>query len=164
MRQLRPHFRGPRYRMASHCLFPADALPQVWQPPHHAKIPALLYGKRGIQKDLGRDGEITTKNIKIMNENKQLPSVVGPWVIMALCLLYGVSPVDIIPDIPIVGQIDDLIILASGSLNLAQRYMERADSSLTSIVKVTKWIVIALGAIVILLLALFAVAIVNLFK
>ena len=68
------------------------------------------------------------------------------------------------PDIPIVGQIDDLIIMASGTLNLAQRYMERADSSLTSIVKVTKWIVIALGAIVILILALFAVAIVNLFK
>ena len=99
-----------------------------------------------------------------MNENKQLPSVVVPWVIMVLCLLYGVSPVDIIPDIPIVGPIDDLIILASGSLNLAHRYMERADPSLTTIVKVVKWIVIALGAIVILLLALFAVAIVNLFK
>ena len=99
-----------------------------------------------------------------MNENKQLPSVVVPWVIMVHCLLYGVSPVDIIPDIPIVGQIDDLIIMLSGSLNLAQGYMERGDSSLTSIVKVTKWIVIALGAIVILLLALFAVAIVSLFK
>ena len=99
-----------------------------------------------------------------MNENKQLPSVVGPWVIMALCLLYGISPVDLIPDIPIVGQIDDLIILASGTLNLVQSYMERADSSLTTIVKVAKWIVIALGAIVIILLALFAVAIVSLFK
>ena len=99
-----------------------------------------------------------------MNENKQLPSVVGPWVLMVLCLLYGISPVDIIPDVPIVGQIDDLIILASGTLNLTQRYLERADSSLTTIVKVTKWIVIALGAIVILLLALFAVAIVSLFK
>ena len=30
-----------------------------------------------------------------MNENKQLPYVVVPWVIMAHCLLYGVSPVDI---------------------------------------------------------------------
>ncbi len=99
-----------------------------------------------------------------MNENKQLPSVVGPWVIMALCLLYGISPVDLIPDIPIVGQIDDLIILASGTLNLAQRYMERADSSFTTIIKVTKWIVITLGAIVIILLALFAVAIVSLFN
>ena len=29
MRQLRPHFRGPRHRMASHGLFPTDALPQV---------------------------------------------------------------------------------------------------------------------------------------
>ena len=99
-----------------------------------------------------------------MNDNKQLPSTTGAWVLMVLCLLYGVSPVDIIPDIPVVGQIDDLIILASGSLNLAQRYMERADSSFTTIVKVFKWIVVALGAIVILLLALFAVAIVNLFK
>ena len=96
--------------------------------------------------------------------NKQLPSTIGAWVIMTLCLLYGISPVDIIPDIPIVGQIDDLIILVSGGLNLLQRYMERNDSSLTSIVKVIKRIVIALGAIIILLLALFAVTIVNLFK
>ena len=98
-----------------------------------------------------------------MNENKQLPSVVGPWVLMVLCLLYGISPVDIIPDVPIVGQIDDLIILKKKNKKITQRYLERADSSLTTIVKVTKWIVIALGAIVILLLALFAVAIVNLF-
>lgn len=96
--------------------------------------------------------------------NKQLPSTTRAWVIMALCLLYGISPVDIIPDIPIVGQIDDLIILVSGGLNLLQHYMERNDSSLTSIVKVIKRIVIALGAIIILLLALFAVTIVNLFK
>ena len=99
-----------------------------------------------------------------MNENKQLPSVVGPWVLMVLCLLYGISPVDIIPDIPIVGQIDDLIILVSGSLNLAQRYMERTASSFASIVKATKWIVIALGVIVIILLALFATSIVSLLQ
>ena len=74
-----------------------------------------------------------------MNNNKQLPSTTGAWVLMVLCLLYGVSPVDIIPDIPVVGQIDDLIILASGGLNLVQRYMERADSSLTTVVKVVKW-------------------------
>ena len=55
MRQLRPHLRGSRHRMASNGLFPADALPQVWQPPHHAKVPALLYGKRGIQEDMGRN-------------------------------------------------------------------------------------------------------------
>ena len=96
--------------------------------------------------------------------NKQLPSTIGAWVIMTLCLLYGISPVDIIPDIPIVGQIDDLIILVSGGLNLLQRYMERNDSSFASIVKVIKRIVIALGAIIILLLALFAVTIVNLLK
>ena len=52
MRQLRPHFRGPRHRMASNGIFPADALSQLWQPPHYAKVPALLYGERGIQENL----------------------------------------------------------------------------------------------------------------
>ena len=149
---------GKQRHIPSRCPAPSVAAATPCQSPC-----SLLWRK-------GHTGRFGTKlrnnyyNIKAMNENKQLPSVVGPWVIMALCLLYGVSPVDIIPDIPIVGQIDDLIIMLSGSLNLAQRYMERADSSFTIIVKVTKWIVIALGAIVILLLALFAVAIVNLFK
>ena len=66
MRCLRPHLRGPRHRMASHDLFPADALPQMWQPPHHAKIPALFYGERSIQEDLGRNGEITKKQTIII--------------------------------------------------------------------------------------------------
>ena len=110
------------------------------------------------------NSDIQLKRNNNMDENKQLPTTTGAWVLMALCLLYGISPVDIIPDIPVVGQIDDLIILASGGLNLVQRYMERAESSLATIVKVVKWIVIALGAIVILLLALFAVAIVSLFQ
>ena len=74
-----------------------------------------------------------------MNYNKQLPSTTGAWVLMVLCLLYGVSPVDIIPDIPVVGQIDGLIKLVSGGLSLVQRYMERAESSLAAVVKVVKW-------------------------
>ena len=60
--------------MASHDLFPADALPQLWQPPLHAKIPALLYGKRGLQKDLGRNGEITKKQTIII-----MSTELGKW-------------------------------------------------------------------------------------
>ena len=59
--------------------------------------------------------------------------------LMVLCLLYGVSPVDIIPHIPVVGQIDGLIKLVAGGLSLVQRYMERAESSLAAVVKVVKW-------------------------
>ena len=65
------------------------------------------------------NSDIQLKRNNNMDENKQLPTTTGAWVLMALCLLYGISPVDIIPDIPVVGQIDDLIILASGGLNLA---------------------------------------------
>lgn len=53
-----------------------------------------------------------------MNNKETLPSTTGAWVLMALSVLYFISPVDIIPDVPVVGQIDDLIIAATGSLNL----------------------------------------------
>ena len=48
MRQLRPHLRGSRHRMASNGIFPADALPQLRQPPHYAKVHVLPFHQRGI--------------------------------------------------------------------------------------------------------------------
>ena len=60
--------------MASNGIFPADALPQMWQPPHHAKIPALFYGERSIQEDLGRNGEITKKQTIII-----MSTELGKW-------------------------------------------------------------------------------------
>lgn len=105
-----------------------------------------------------------TQNNSIMDNDKNLPSTTGSWIIAALCALYFISPVNIIPDVPIVGQIDDLIIAAGGTLNLVQKYCERADSSLQYIVKTLKWIVILLGAVVIIVLALFAAFIVKLFQ
>ena len=38
--------------MASHGLFPADALPQVWQPPHHAKGPVLSFMEKGAYRKI----------------------------------------------------------------------------------------------------------------
>ena len=74
MRCLRSHIPGHGCRMASNGIFPADALPQMWQPPHHAKIPALFYGERSIQEDLGRDGEITKKQTIII-----MSTELGKW-------------------------------------------------------------------------------------
>ena len=99
-----------------------------------------------------------------MNNKETLPSTTGAWVLMALSVLYFISPVDIIPDVPVVGQIDDLIIAATGSLNLLQKYLERWDSEFSTVVKIIKWILIFIGIIVIAILALAAAAIIKLFQ
>lgn len=44
--------------------------------------------------------------------------------LMGLAVLYDVSPVDIIPDIPVVGWIDDFIITASAGLNCIEKFTE----------------------------------------
>ena len=41
-------------------------------------------------------------------------------VILILALVYGVSPVDIIPDMPVVGWADDFFIIAFAVLNMLQ--------------------------------------------
>ena len=60
--------------MASHGIYHAGALPQLWQPSHYAKVHVLLYGERGIQKDLGRNGEITKKQTIII-----MSTELGKW-------------------------------------------------------------------------------------
>ena len=45
---------------------------------------------------------------------------VSSLVFMGLAALYDVSPVDIIPDIPVVGWIDDILITLTAFLNCIQ--------------------------------------------
>jgi len=74
-----------------------------------------------------------------------------PWyakVIMALTIGYAISPIDLIPDfIPVIGQLDDLIIVPAGiSLvikmipkNVIEEYRQKAQ--VESVNTRTKWVV-----------------------
>lgn len=81
---------------------------------------------------------------------------------MGLAILYDVSPVDIIPDIPVVGWIDDFFITATASLNLIQKSCQDSAQWLSAIAKGLKWLTIVVGIIAILLVALLGAAIVKL--
>lgn len=91
--------------------------------------------------------------------SKQITSIV----LTGLAVLYDISPVDIIPDIPVVGWVDDFFITATATLNLIQQHTTESMQWLSSIAKTLKWITIALGVIVVLLVALFASLIVSYF-
>ena len=92
-------------------------------------------------------------------KKKQITSLV----LAGLAVLYDISPVDVIPDIPVVGWVDDFFITATAGLNLIQQYTSESMQWLSTIAKTLKWLTIILGVIVVLLVAIFASMIVSFF-
>lgn len=92
-------------------------------------------------------------------DSKQVTSLV----LAGLAIVYDISPVDIIPDIPVVGWVDDFFITATAGLNLIEQHTKESMQWLSTIAKTLKWMTIILGAIVILLVAIFASLIVSFF-
>lgn len=90
---------------------------------------------------------------------------ITPIIIAILGVLYGVSPVDAIPDvIPMAGWIDDLVIVGGSLLNLAQAFVKDTNKSLATIIGMFKWALWLLGGILIAVLAILGISIYNLFK
>ena len=84
-----------------------------------------------------------------------------PIIITVLGVLYGVSPVDVVPDVfPVVGWIDDLVITGGTLLNLAQAFARDTSASLAKLLGLVKWL---LWIVVGLVLALLGVTIYSLF-
>ncbi len=79
---------------------------------------------------------------------------IAPFVIFSLAVIYVFSPVDIIPDIPVIGWIDDSVILSAATLNMLEKGFGIQSHFFITLLSLIKWIVIILGAIAI---ALFAV-------
>ena len=79
---------------------------------------------------------------------------IAPFVIFGLAVIYVFSPVDIIPDIPVIGWVDDAFILSAATLHMLEKGFGIRGQIFISILKLMKWIVIILGTIAITLFAL----------
>ena len=91
-------------------------------------------------------------------------NMVMPIIWMAAALLYDVSPLDVIPDVPVIGWIDDFFITATATLNLIQKAAEDSMPWLSAIAKTLKWRTVILGIIAILLVVLCGTLIVKMFS
>ena len=76
------------------------------------------------------------------------------WVLAGLGRVYAISPIDIIPDVPVIGWVDDFFVIAVTVLNLLEKEIGKVNQSLTTILKVLKWITLGLGIIAVLLVLL----------
>ncbi len=84
------------------------------------------------------------------------------WVLVVLAVVYGVSPVDILPDVPGVGWIDDIVFLVVTIANLIQQKTADTNPILSKTMKTVKWILLLFGILVVLLIMLLGVGIYKL--
>lgn len=92
-------------------------------------------------------------------------STKGAWIWAILCILYALSPIDIIPDVfPVVGWFDDALAVVGGGLNLIQANLAQTNETLAGIIKFIKWTTIILGGILVAIIALLGVGIYALVK
>ncbi|MCX7970505.1 MAG: YkvA family protein [Negativicutes bacterium] len=92
----------------------------------------------------------------------RLPSGAMPWVLFVLALIYAVSPIDLVPDWPVVGWLDDLLLLLGTGLNLIEHRARLPNRPLLiAAIRWFKWLALAAG---LSLLAVLAVAAVIFFR
>ncbi len=84
------------------------------------------------------------------NQNKK----VWAWILFTAAIIYGVSPIDLIPDMPVVGWIDDFTIGAAAFTNLIQQQFFQTNIILNKLFSTIKWLLISLAVIIILLVFL----------
>lgn len=87
-----------------------------------------------------------------------------PWFSTVLAAIYILSPLDIMPDVPVIGFLDDIFLGVVIGLNWAQYSTEESNKILSSFIGLIKWVLIILGVILVLLLAIFGVLILRLFQ
>ena len=92
------------------------------------------------------------------NENQPASQGIKPWIPLILALIYTVSPIDLVPDfIPIVGWLEDALLVIVGGLNGIQNGVLETNSSLRTLIKYLKWGLLIIGGIAILIVVLLVV-------
>ena len=81
---------------------------------------------------------VDDKNINKENNSKKVLA----WILMAIAVIYGLSPIDIVPDIPVVGWIDDCIVNLVAFTNLIQQQFFQTNIILNKLISTIKWIII----------------------
>ena len=80
--------------------------------------------------------------------------MLGAWGWLIASIVYVLSPFDLIPDIPLIGWVDDFFLLSAAVLNLVQTRFGETKALLARIANMLKWIMLVLAIIVILLVLL----------
>lgn len=99
-----------------------------------------------------------TENIEKTNSSKK----VWAWIWLIASIIYGVSPIDVSPDVaPVIGWLDDLLIFGAAATNFIQQQFFQGNDTLNKIFKIAKWILISLATLIFLIIILIITLIVK---
>jgi hypothetical protein len=109
----------------------------------------MLQNQEQIEtKIIDKTVEETNKEKKIEKSKK-----IWAWIFLIVAIIYGISPIDLVPDVSAVGLIDDIIIILSALINFVQQYFFQTNAKLNKWFQITKWGLLSF-AILITLIAL----------
>lgn len=86
---------------------------------------------------------------------------VASWILMVLAIIYDILPVDLVPDIPLLGWIDDFLITLVAAINLIQNNKEDISPKQSKIMTAIKWALLIFTVVVILTLILFGALLIK---
>ena len=91
-----------------------------------------------------------------------------PAIMLALAVLYTISPIDLIPDIPIIGWVDDATFLIAAIMNYLEKsgnvnnpFYSTHGPKTAAMLRKAKWIVLGVGAIACILILVAGVTVLN---
>lgn len=91
---------------------------------------------------------------------KQITSII----LLIGAIVYDFIPADLIPDIPVIGWIDDFFVTSSALFNCIQQFTENGNELLTRVMKWLKWTCFLLAVLIILIFLLLTATIISIFK
>ena len=91
---------------------------------------------------------------------KQITSII----LLIGAIVYDFIPADLIPDIPVIGWIDDFFVTSSALFNCIQQFSDDGNEILTHVMKWLKWTCLLLGILIVLLSLLLAATIISIFS
>jgi len=85
-------------------------------------------------------------------------------ILLGASIVYDIIPVDLIPDIPVLGYLDDMLVTSSAAVNCIQQFTTEDNPLLQKILKWLKWTFLLLAVLAVLVVALLISTIITLLK
>lgn len=73
-------------------------------------------------------------------------------VLLGASIAYDLLPADLIPDIPLIGWVDDFFVTSSAAINCLQQFNIDVSSPVYKVAQWLKWICIALAILIALII------------
>ncbi|MCI4625203.1 MAG: DUF1232 domain-containing protein [Candidatus Magnetoovum sp. WYHC-5] len=101
-------------------------------------------------------------NVTVLSRPKKRRPIIVPFLVLIVALIYDLMPFDFIPDVPVVGWVDDLLITVAAIINFIEKTLLHNQDDVKSAVWKIKWVLIAFGTFSFLLMFAIIIAIIML--